>query len=907
MTGRRFLLAGNWKPVLVTDSVIVVIGFLLAVLALTCWVRQRRAGKKDAAVGLPVFTPSNPVINRLVTGGDQNPSPISGSPRSGSDLPITEPGRWPPVGDSSGRWSQVEEGLGSWERANAGDGYATKREGKEETLGRWKRVGEEGRARGLEIDDQRPGNTPGLAENLPGTGVRILEGGPGRWSLVTGEEWSPIGSPDGDGDKTTVTAQGLWQTAKYGLEPFCFHGLAAATGNFDESNKLGAGAFGTVYRGLLFDGRVVAIKRADRDNMVKMLDKQCSFKAELDVMSRLHHKHLVNLVGYCDDCDEMMLVYEYMPNGTLADHLHNKRFKSRALASWKARIRMALQAARGIEYLHTYAEPPVIHRDIKSSNLLLDAKGSVRVSDFGLCFIFPTASDDEGEELVNTDAAGTMGYMDPEYYCHRQLTTKSDVYSFGVVILELLTGKKAIYRRNNTHVSVVDYAVPAIDSGELASIVDPRLRAPTAHEFAAMKVMAEVGSQAVRLRGKDRPGMTDIVRRLEQAVTFFRPRHAPIPVFGAQIGSSTDPSDYCSSQPSPPSCLSEDRLSEDPPLPGSHLDPTAAEMLDKFVTGGMEEQPEEEDAEGKSGTDVAQLGSEDVARVGSPSTSRASLLVTKFLRHITHNILKTHDDIDDDDDDDSFGQHKSDDINLERYPNVGLLSSPLRRSSGWPSARGMTASAADSNHAIMEMGSSSLSSAAAAQADFYHNGGQSDNSRRSSEEHRETLVQELRQSWWRSPLSQSKRVKFGGSFYSCERNSAAASTTDVHSDYCSGKNVDDSSLHQCTAVSAESSHGDHSNGDRQPLEDVQPPPTPPRDREPNHGLPTPAVAGQDEQGREFEEFEENQTGDIDIESFRYEYWSEEGKSTSYVGFSNFSVPDGLDSLMKALHSLQDQR
>jgi serine/threonine protein kinase len=193
-------------------------------------------------------------------------------------------------------------------------------------------------------------------------------------------------------------------------------------------------------------------------------NKGKSFKAELDVMSRLHHKHLVNLVGYCDEFQagfrEMMLVYEYMPNGTVSDHIFSNRVKSQALCSWKARLKVALQAARGIEYLHKYADPAVIHRDIKSSNILLDAKGSVRVSDFGLCFMFPESSEIEGEDevkQVTAKAAGTVGYMDPEYYHHHNLTTKSDVYSFGVVLFELLTGKNCVYIRGTQ--SLHDYQI----------------------------------------------------------------------------------------------------------------------------------------------------------------------------------------------------------------------------------------------------------------------------------------------------------------------------------------------------------------------------------------------------------------------------------------------------------------
>ncbi|BBN15586.1 protein MpRLK-Pelle_CR4L3 [Marchantia polymorpha subsp. ruderalis] len=312
----------------------------------------------------------------------------------------------------------------------------------------------------------------------------------------------------------------------YSAEAFAFEALAAATGDFAEENRIGAGSFGIVYRGVLGDGRVVAIKRADRSSARKIEENESAFEAELEVLSRLHHKHLVNLVGFCDDHDERLLVYEYMSNGTLHDHLH--RHRSIALSSWQARIMVALQAARGIEYLHTYAGRQIIHRDIKSANILLDSKWNARVSDFGLSLITPS----EEHSHLTTGAAGTLGYMDPEYYRLQHLTTKSDVYSFGVVLMELLTGKKAIHRRHTlaagltvvspTNVNVVDYAVPPIRADELLSILDERVRVPEEAENAAVEIVAEVAEQCVRLEGKDRPTMAEIVGRLETAHALSR-------------------------------------------------------------------------------------------------------------------------------------------------------------------------------------------------------------------------------------------------------------------------------------------------------------------------------------------------------------------------------------------------
>ncbi|KAK6135839.1 hypothetical protein DH2020_030447 [Rehmannia glutinosa] len=224
-------------------------------------------------------------------------------------------------------------------------------------------------------------------------------------------------------------------------EEFMFSDLAAATNDFSLENKIGAGSFGVVYRGKLFDGREVAIKRSENGSKTKKFqEKESAFDSELAFLSRLHHKHLVRLVGYCEEREERLLVYEYMKNGALYDHLHDKnnvQKSSSVVNSWKMRIKISLDAARGIEYLHNYAVPPIIHRDIKSSNILLDANWTARVSDFGLSLMEP----ENDRDYRPTKAAGTVGYIDPEYYSLNVLTAKSDVYGLGVVLLELLTGR----------------------------------------------------------------------------------------------------------------------------------------------------------------------------------------------------------------------------------------------------------------------------------------------------------------------------------------------------------------------------------------------------------------------------------------------------------------------------------
>ncbi|KAG9453433.1 hypothetical protein H6P81_006337 [Aristolochia fimbriata] len=318
-------------------------------------------------------------------------------------------------------------------------------------------------------------------------------------------------------------------------EEFTLAELAAATNNFSPDYKIGAGSFGTVYRGKLEDGREVAIKRGETTGtkMKKFQEKEYAFQSELSFLSRLHHKHLVGLVGFCEEKDERLLVYEYMKNGALYDHLHGKASfngdqngQISLLNSWKMRIKIVLDAARGIEYLHSYAVPPIIHRDIKSSNILLDANWTARVSDFGLSLMGPES---DGEHL-SMKAAGTVGYMDPEYYGLHHLTTKSDVYGLGVVLLEVLTGRRAIFKEEGDGgpISVVDFAVPRIVAGELTAVLDPRVKLPELNESEAVELVAYTAMHCVNLEGKDRPTMGDVVANLERALTLCEDSHGSI-------------------------------------------------------------------------------------------------------------------------------------------------------------------------------------------------------------------------------------------------------------------------------------------------------------------------------------------------------------------------------------------
>jgi hypothetical protein len=302
------------------------------------------------------------------------------------------------------------------------------------------------------------------------------------------------------------------------LEEFSIEMLQEATENFSDQHRIGGGSFGSVYRATLDNNREVAVKRAEVASSTagvrkRQEDMDNAFLNELEFLSRLNHKHLVKLLGFCEDQNELVLVYEFMNNGSLHDHLHKRQ--SSPLNTWEARIRVALDAARGIEYLHMYAVPQIIHRDIKSSNILLDATWAAKVSDFGLSLVGP--KDDESH--LSLHAAGTVGYMDPEYYRLQYLTTKSDVYSFGVVLLELLSGYKAIHRNEDgIPRNVVDYMVPYIEQDEVHRVLDPKVPPPTPYEIEAVAYIGYLAVNCVNREGKDRPTMTEIVNSLERAL-----------------------------------------------------------------------------------------------------------------------------------------------------------------------------------------------------------------------------------------------------------------------------------------------------------------------------------------------------------------------------------------------------
>ncbi|MQM17078.1 hypothetical protein Taro_050047 [Colocasia esculenta] len=286
-----------------------------------------------------------------------------------------------------------------------------------------------------------------------------------------------------------------------GVKFFAFGEMSLAADNFSNSSQVGEGGYGKVYKGTLADGTVVAIKRAQQGS----LQGSKEFFTEIELLSRLHHKNLVSLLGYCDEEDEQMLVYEFMPNGTLRDHLSGRL----GPLNFPMRLRIALGSSRGVLYLHTEADPPIIHRDIKASNILLDSKFIAKVADFGLSRLAP-APDTEGTVPghISTVVRGTPGYLDPEYFRTHKLTDKSDVYSLGIVFLELLTGMRPISHGKN----IVRQVRVAYKSNETFSIIDNAMGPyppDCVEKFASLALRCCEDETALR------PSMRDVVLELE--------------------------------------------------------------------------------------------------------------------------------------------------------------------------------------------------------------------------------------------------------------------------------------------------------------------------------------------------------------------------------------------------------
>ncbi|WJX63461.1 Proline-rich receptor-like protein kinase perk1 [Trifolium repens] len=282
---------------------------------------------------------------------------------------------------------------------------------------------------------------------------------------------------------------------------FTFEELACATDGFASHNLLGQGGFGFVHRGILDGGCMIAVKQLkDRGDQGER-----EFQAEVEIINRVYHKHIVSFIGYCNDDHHRLLVFEFVDNKTLHFHLHG----AGSALDWQTRFKIAVGCAKGLEYLHEHCDPMIIHRDIKAENILLDSNFEAKIADFGLAKRVHDAY-----THVSTRVKGTFGYLCPEYAFCGQLCTKSDVYSFGVILLELLTTRRPVY--HDQSINLVQWATPflvrAID-GDLDSFIDPRLL--NNHDPVQIIRMVTCAAACTRRMPKSRPRMSQVVGMLE--------------------------------------------------------------------------------------------------------------------------------------------------------------------------------------------------------------------------------------------------------------------------------------------------------------------------------------------------------------------------------------------------------
>uniref|UniRef100_A0A7N2LD94 Protein kinase domain-containing protein n=1 Tax=Quercus lobata TaxID=97700 RepID=A0A7N2LD94_QUELO len=277
-----------------------------------------------------------------------------------------------------------------------------------------------------------------------------------------------------------------------------------ATDSYNKSRFLGQGGYGTVYKGMLPDGNIVAVKKSKGINKSQIEQ----FINEVVILSQINHRNIVKVLGCCLETDYPLLVYEFIPNGTLSQHIHWQKDLELSL-SWENRIRIACEVAGAVAYMHGAASIPILHRDIKSSNILLDDKYAAKESDFGTSRAVP-----DDKTHLTTKVKGTLGYLDPEYFQSSQFTDKSDVYSFGVVLVELLTGKKPIsFVRDEEERNLVSHFIALTKEDRLHQILQPQVAREASRKD--IHAIANLAMRCLRLNGKKRPSMKEVSMELE--------------------------------------------------------------------------------------------------------------------------------------------------------------------------------------------------------------------------------------------------------------------------------------------------------------------------------------------------------------------------------------------------------
>lgn len=297
--------------------------------------------------------------------------------------------------------------------------------------------------------------------------------------------------------------------------------LEKATESFSLDRVLGQGGQGTVYKGMLADGRIVAVKKSK----VVDEDKLEEFINEVVILSQINHRNIVKILGCCLETEVPLLVYEFIPNGNLFEHLHNE-LDDNIMATWEVRLRIAIDVARALSYLHSAASSPVYHRDVKSTNIMLDEKFKAKVSDFGTSRVI-----DVDRTHLTTVVAGTAGYLDPEFFQSGQFTDKSDVYGFGVVLAELITGEKPVsFQPSQGNRLLTTYFLHAMEENRLLDIIDRRIRDDC--NLGQVTVVAKIARLSLKLKREKRPTMREVSMELERICSSHGDSHAQVSAIG---------------------------------------------------------------------------------------------------------------------------------------------------------------------------------------------------------------------------------------------------------------------------------------------------------------------------------------------------------------------------------------